>query len=143
MSYHKTQIITDFSIERLFDLVIDIEAYPEFLPWCKSAKILKQTDDFIIADLVIEFKSIRESYRSKVTFIKPDSIDVEMIEGPFRYLNNKWRFSKTQDDKTLLYFEIDFKFNSIILEKIIGIFFDRTVEKLASSFIQRAEHIIK
>ena len=143
MSYHKTEIISDFPADKLFELVLDIESYPIFLPWCKSAKILKRKNNIIIADLVIEFKNICESYTSKVIFNRSDSIDVEMIEGPFKFLLNKWRFSQTDDGKTLLYFEIDFQFNSIILEALIGIFFDRAVEKLACAFLQRADILFK
>jgi coenzyme Q-binding protein COQ10 len=142
MPKHHTNLVTDFSSEDLFNLVLDIQSYPEFLPWCKSAEIIKQTDNIIIAKLNIEFKNINESYTSKVTFEKYNAINVEMVEGPFKFLHNKWQFTKLTSGKTLLTFVIDFQFSSYIMDKLIGIFFDKAVEKMALAFIQRANNTL-
>ena len=76
----------------MFDLVADIEHYPEFLPWCVACRISKTEGSIIWGDLMVGFKVFRETFTSKVTLHAPDRIDVEYIDGPFRYLNNQpWR----------------------------------------------------
>lgn len=141
MPRHKSHHICSYSQQELFALVIDIESYPKFLPWCKDAKIIKQKDNIIIAKLVIEFSNITQSYISKVTFNQPSKIEVEMIEGPFNYLYNKWSFMGLEDGNTKLKFEIDFKFSSKILENLIGLVFDKSVSKLTDAFLSRAAEL--
>src|SRR6202041_2980500 len=85
-----------YSTQQLFDLVIDIERYPEFLPWCRAARILERTESRMLAELVISFKHITESYVSEVTFRRPTSnaddgfIDVKQVRGAFESLENHW-----------------------------------------------------
>jgi ribosome-associated toxin RatA of RatAB toxin-antitoxin module len=79
--------------EQLFDLVADIERYPEFLPWCVGARVRSREGDLVVADLVIGFKVVRERFTSRVKLDRPNlRIDVAYTEGPFRYLNNHWIF---------------------------------------------------
>ncbi|MEI6730919.1 MAG: type II toxin-antitoxin system RatA family toxin, partial [Pseudomonadota bacterium] len=84
--------LSPYSPEQLFDLVIDIEKYPQFLPWCRAARILEKHEDYLVAELIISFKHISESYVSKVTFKRPKSqsdegfINVDIVRGPFSHL---------------------------------------------------------
>ena len=89
---HAEQRILPYSQRQLFDLVADVERYPEFLPWCYAARITKRDGDVFYADLVIGFKVFRERFSSKVTLNRWDSVDVRYLKGPMRYLNNHWRF---------------------------------------------------
>ena len=81
-----------YTREQLFDLVADIERYPEFLPWCVGARIRERRGNEIVADLLIGYKMVRERFTSRVVLSRPDRIDVSYSEGPFKYLNNHWLF---------------------------------------------------
>jgi coenzyme Q-binding protein COQ10 len=128
--------------EQLFDLVADIERYPEFLPWCVAARIRSREGDIIVADLVIGFKMIRERFTS---IVKPDRaghrIDVSYAEGPFRYLNNHWKFLPEGESRTRVDFFVDFEFRSILLQKVIGALFNEAVRRMVAAFEHRAQQL--
>ena len=127
----------------MYDLVMDIEKYPEFLPWCKQAKIVEKiSEENLRADLLINFKSLFEKYRSDVKHGNPASghyfIDVVAIEGPFKKLVNKWEFHEIENEsageKCEVKFFIEFQFNSFLLEKMLGSIFARATEKMMNAF---------
>ena len=93
MPSHRETRFLPYSPEQVFDLVADIERYPEFLPWCRGARVRSRKGNVIVADLMIGFRMIREHYTSKVVLDRPTRIDVEYgHEGPFRKLENHWTF---------------------------------------------------
>ena len=133
-----------FSAKKIHDLVMDIEKYPEFLPWCKQAKIVKIISAHNLqADLLINFKNFFEKYRSDVKHGKDTNdsyfIDVVAIEGPFKSLVNKWKIHELEKEKCQVEFFIEFEFNSIFLTKMIGTIFERAAEKMMNAFEERAK----
>ena len=128
----------------IFDLVMDIEKYPEFLPWCKKAKIVDRiSEDNLQADLVINFKAFTEKYRSDVKFYNQEGvfiIESRAVSGPFKNLHSEWKISADKDDdkNCNIEFYISFSFNSFILEKMIGGIFERASKKMIESFEKRA-----
>ena len=142
MPKHTEILEADYSSKKLYDMVLDVEKYPEFLPWCKAAKITEKDSKKIIAVLVIEFKGITEKYTSKITFEKNKRIHVEMIEGPFKHLINRWEFIEKSKNKTEIKFFIDFEFNNLILGALIGFIFKKAIFKLSNAFIDRAKNIL-
>jgi coenzyme Q-binding protein COQ10 len=148
MTKHKEIRYSSYSPNQLHDLVIDIEQYPEFLPWCSAARILGQEDGFIYGELVISFKSFNGKYISKIESVMPDVdndkniIKVSLVEGPFKYLTNLWCFENDkQMNKTKITFEIDFCFNSIILQSLAGAVFKRALIAMMGAFEQRAAQV--
>jgi len=147
MPFHREQYRSRHSPAELFELVADIEKYPEFLPWVSRARILKRKDKELTADLIIRFKSFSETFTSIVTLNHPENdeaactVDVVLMEGPFDHLRNSWKFVPLPDGGTELFFEIDFKFSSVILEKLIGTMFNNAVKKMVAAFEQRADII--
>lgn len=142
MPRHNLIEYSPHSCRQLYDLVIDVTLYPEFLPWCKAARILAQYDDYFEAELMISFKHIRESYVSKVVGNEADfNIKVEMIRGPFKHLVNEWRFEPCEDGGCNIHFHIDFAFKNIILEKIIGALFSKATQKMVTAFTGRADDL--
>lgn len=128
--------------EQMFDLVSDVEKYPEFLPWCVATRIRSrennETGDTITADMVIGYKLFRERFNSKVVLDRPGMrIDVAYSEGPFRYLNNHWLFLK-DGDGTIVDFYVDFEFRSRLLQKLIGAVFNEAVKIMVHAFEKRA-----
>ncbi len=140
MPTHAEQRILPYRPDQLFDLVADIERYPEFLPWCVAARVRTRTDQEVVADLVIGFKMIRERFTSRVRLDRPNRrIDVAYTEGPFRYLNNHWVFEELPDGATRLDFFVDFEFRSVMLQKIIGVLFNEAVRRMVAAFEARAK----
>jgi len=132
-----------YTKEQLCNLVLDIDSYSDFLPWCIASRINeKNNSNLILADLVIGFKMFREKFTSEVKYTYPDKITVRYIDGPFKYLNNNWNFLNTEDNSvTEVHFDIDFEFKSIFFEKLIGTVFNIAVEKMIDAFEERAKEI--
>ncbi len=139
-----TQIKTlPHKAQHVYQLVMDIEKYPEFLPWCKQARIVRTISNHNLeADLLINFKNFFEKYRSDVKHgYNAESgyfIDVVAIEGPFRKLINQWKFRDLEDGNCSVEFFIEFEFNSIFLSKLLGGFFEKAAEKMMTAFEDRA-----
>lgn len=133
---------TAFSKEQIFALVADIERYPEFLPWCKAARILKkESDNVLLAELVIGFKGITERYTSHVMLEPHHTIHAELVKGPFEHLMNLWKLSDTEDGRTQIDLELEFQFKTKLLDSLIGGLFERASEKMTSAFRERAHEL--
>ena len=133
--------------KNLINLVLDIEKYPEFIPFCYNAKIYKNENkgDFkiIIADLSIGKGPFKDTYRSDVKFNKKDnSIYVKNIDGPLNHLTNIWNF-KEINNMTEVTFDIDFEIKNKFLNTIMSASFQFGLEKIADSFQKRAEDLFK
>lgn len=127
--------------EQLYDLVAGVERYPEFLPWCKAARITRRDGNVFSADLVVAFKMFRERFSSKVTLMPKTGVDVEYVDGPFRYLNNHWRFEAAPDGHCIVDFYVDFEFRSRILQNLIGLLFNEAVSRMVGAFEARARQL--
>src|SRR5690606_18480072 len=128
--------------EQLFDLVADVERYPEFLPWCIGARIRNRSENVIVADLMIGLRMIRERFTRRVTLDREKlRIDVAYTEGPFKYLDNHWVFEPDGHGGTNLDFYVDFEFRSVILQKLIGVVFHEAVKRMVGAFEARAKEL--
>jgi coenzyme Q-binding protein COQ10 len=141
MATHAERRKLPYSAEQLFDLVADVERYPEFLPWCVGARIRERRDNVIVADLLIGFRMIRERFTSKVVLDRPRRIDVAYSEGPFKYLDNHWIFLPQEDGGCIIDFHVDFEFRSRMLQKIIEVLFNEAVRRMVSAFEARARKL--
>ncbi|MBS1102043.1 type II toxin-antitoxin system RatA family toxin [Gluconobacter sp. Dm-62] len=140
MPTHAEQRLIAYTPDQLFDLVADVEKYPQFLPWCVKASIRTQTEQELVADLTIGFGPFRETFTSRVTLERPSRIRVRYEKGPFRYLNNVWTF--TPDPRgCLVDFFVDFEFKSRLLQNAMGVVFNEGVRLMVSAFIKRARDI--
>lgn len=140
MPSHSEQQLSPYSPEQLYALVIDIERYPEFLPWCRAARILERKDNELLAELIISFAHMTERYTSRVVMNHPASIDVTMVKGPFDHLVNRWRFMPKEKGCEIDFF-IDFKFRSRILETLMGSLFAKATDKMVNAFTDRAKKL--
>ncbi len=131
---------------QMFDLVADIERYPEFLPLCEALKIRsrKERDGkvLLLADMTIGYKAIRETFTTQVLLNKAElAIDVKYIDGPFRYLDNRWRFEPAGEGACDVHFFIDYEFKNRLLGSIMGAMFERAFRMFAEAFEARAAKI--
>jgi coenzyme Q-binding protein COQ10 len=141
MPTHAEKKLLPYTREQLFDLVADIERYPEFLPWCVGARIREQKGNEILGDLLIGYKMVRERFTSRVVLSRPDRIDVSYSEGPFKYLHNHWLFLPQPGGGTLIDFYVDFEFRSKMLQKIMEMFFTEAVKRMVAAFEARAHKL--
>ena len=131
--------------EQLIDLVLDIEKYPTFVPFCLDTKVYERNeqDDFllIIADLTIGKGPFKDTYKSDVKFNKKeDSIYVTNLDGPLKHLENKWQF-KEENNFTEVLFEVDFELKNHFLNIIMTKSFQFGLDKIADAFQKRAEEL--
>jgi len=131
------RVAIPYRSEQLFDLVADVDKYPEFLPWCIGATVRSRIDTELVADLRIGFGPFRESFTSRVMLERPHRIRVTYENGPFRYLNNQWVFTDTPKG-TQVDFWVDFEFRNRLLQKAIGVVFSEAVKRMVSAFTKRA-----
>jgi len=135
------------SKENLIKMVLDIEKYPEFVPWCLDAKIHNKNDKVdkieIIADLRIGKSFFNETYKSFVIYDKSlDSVNVTNMEGPLKHLENKW-FFKQKGENSEVDFYVDFELKNKILNMLMIKFFDIGLKKIADAFEKRAIELFK
>lgn len=130
-----------YSAAQMYDLVADVARYPEFLPWCLATRIRSQTDEQIIADMVIGFKMIREKYTSEITLTENHKVEIVYKNGPFKYLNSHWIFEQNSEGGCTIDFYVDFEFKSALLQKIIGTVFNEAVQLMISAFEKRAKSL--
>ncbi len=140
MPTHAEHQIVAFQPEQLFDLVADVGRYPEFLPWCTGARVRSRTDTEVVADLTIGFGPFRESFTSRVALDRPRAVSVRYERGPFRYLNNNWRFLPDPRGTRVEFF-VDFEFRSRLLQSAIGVVFNEAVRRMVNAFLKRARDI--
>lgn len=140
MPTHAEKRVVPYTPKQLFDLVADVERYPEFLPWAVAARITKRQGNVFHADMVVGFKMIRERFSSRVTLTEPNRVDVVYLDGPFRYMNNHWIF-EPHEDGCLIDFYVDFEFRSRMLQRMIGVLFNEAVRRLVSAFEARARQL--
>ena len=136
----------NYSKDQMFDLVADIDRYYEFLPWCNNSKIINTSikDDIkiVIADLEIGYDQFVYTYRSEVKLHKDKSeINVRNLDGPFKYLENNWKFVTVNEYKCEIQFKIDFELNITLFDILMRKFFDLAFQKMVDAFISRANEI--
>jgi len=130
-----------FTPDQIYDLVADVEKYPEFLPWCVAARVLSQSDTEITADLIIGYKVLRETFRSRVHLTPKTRIEVDYINGPFHYLNNHWEFTEAENGGTDIDFHIDFQFKNSFFQSGMQLVFESAFNQMLNAFEKRAHQI--
>jgi coenzyme Q-binding protein COQ10 len=139
MKVHTESRVLPYTPEQMFDLVADVGRYPEFLPWCVGVRIREKGENWLLADLMIGFKMVRERFTSRVTLDRAAlGIDVSYVDGPFRHLRNHWTFSPHGDGHCRIDFHLEFEFSSVLLQKLIGVLFHEAVRRMVSAFEIRA-----
>ena len=137
--------IIDKKKEKLIEFVLDIEKYPEFIPFCLDSKVYERKEKgdkiFIIADLTIGKGPFNDTYKSDVRFDKKtDTIHVTNIEGPLAHLQNNWKFVE-KNNMTEVYFDVDFEIKNKFLNMLMEKSFEYGLNKIADAFQDRAETI--
>ena len=132
---------------QMFDLVADVERYPEFVPLCQALKVRQRTpkDDgteVVVADMTVSFKLVRETFTSRVTLDRPNlKILVEYLRGPFSNLENRWSFEPKSETECDVGFFLNYEFKSRMLAILMGSMFDAAFSRFAAAFEKRADQV--
>jgi coenzyme Q-binding protein COQ10 len=137
MPRHTEKRLLPYTPEQLFDLVADVGRYQEFLPWVAATRIRANSDTEMVADLVVGFGALKETFTSRVRKERPRTIDIDYVEGPLKYLHNSWKF-RAAPGGSEVDFCVDFAFRSRIFEAIAGQMFDRALRRMINAFEERA-----
>jgi coenzyme Q-binding protein COQ10 len=131
----------------MFNLVADVEHYPEFVPLCRSLRVRNRARDaegrdVIVADMTVAYKLVRETFTSRVTLDRPKlEILVEYLEGPFRKMNNRWSFHPVGEDACEVEFFINYEFRSRTLGVLMGAMFEAAFRRFSAAFERRADEV--
>jgi coenzyme Q-binding protein COQ10 len=141
MTQHTEVKTLPYTAEQLYNLVSEVDKYPEFLPWCKSSRITKREGEVFYADLIIGFKMVSEKFTSKVICKNNNHIFIDYLSGPMKYLKNSWDFKDNGDGSCTIEFFVDFKFKNFVFQKLAGVFFDDIFKRMVTAFEMRAEEL--
>ena len=134
------------SVDDMFALVADIEAYPQFVPLCEKLAVRGTSSEggreVLVADMTVGYKAIRETFTTRVVLDRAQStILADYLDGPFRHLNSVWTFRPDGADACIVGFAIDYEFRSRLLSALMGSVFDRAFRKFSSAFEARADRV--
>jgi coenzyme Q-binding protein COQ10 len=136
--HHHERKALPFSAAQMYDLVTDVSRYAEFLPWVAAVRVRSDSEEEMLADLVVGFKSLKESFSSRVLKTPKSKVVVDYLDGPMRHLHNQWLFEDS-DDGCIVDFTVDFAFQNRLFEALAGQYFNTALRKMTDAFVQRAE----
>ena len=128
----------NIDIQTIFNLINDIESYPNYLPWCTSTEVMKESDNVILGKIYISKSFIKWDFTTKNTIVKNESISLEFVDGPFENLDGKWLFTAIDNHNTRVSLEINYKFKSSLIELSIEPIFTSIMNSILKSFVQQA-----
>jgi ribosome-associated toxin RatA of RatAB toxin-antitoxin module len=130
-----------YTAEAMYQLVADVETYPEFLPWCRSAGIQQSEGDEVLARIDIARGPVRSSFTTRNWFRPGESIRMSLVQGPFKRLEGEWRFTPLGEDGSKIELRLEFDFSSGLLQATVGKVFQRIAETMVEAFCRRAHSI--
>lgn len=137
MPKHQETRHLPYTCEQMFDLVADVKRYPEFLPWVSAMRVRRDGDTETLADMIVGFKGLRETFTSRVDKKRPERISVDYVDGPLKYLRNDWVF-RPEADGCAVDFTVDFAFKNRVFEMLAGQVFGQALRRMIGAFETRA-----
>lgn len=137
---HKSALVPHSAAE-MYDLVNDFLAYPDFLPWCESTRLISRTETELCGEIVVARVGIRQAFSTCNTLYENERVDIELKDGPFRKLTGGWRFTPLREDASKVELELDFEFSGKLIDKAFGAVFERIANSLVDSFCKRAGEV--
>ena len=131
-------VLVEYAAENMFELVDGVEAYPQFLPWCRSTHVKERTHDVTLALIEIDYRGVRQSFATRNVKITPEWMHIKLQEGPFRQLVGHWHFKPLGAGACKVEFRLEYEFSSRVLEKVIGPVFGHIASSMVDAFVRRA-----
>ena len=140
MPSHRETRHLPYSPEQMFDLVADVKRYPEFLPWVSAMRVRRDSATETLADMIVGFKGLRESFTSRVEKERARRIHVDYVNGPLKFLRNEWQF-RPDGAGCAVEFAVDFQFKNRVFEMLAGQVFGQALRRMISAFETRAAQL--
>lgn len=131
--------LVPFSAQQMYQLVDDISAYPEFLPWCGGAEEHKRDENQVQASVTIQKGAINKAFTTQNRLHKPNLIELQLLDGPFKTLKGFWRFDALSEHACKVTFDLDFEFSNKLVGLAIGPIFNQVANTFVDSFVERAK----
>ena len=141
MPHHHERRTLPHSAAQMYDLVADVKRYPEFLPWVSAIRVRQDGETEMLADMVVGFKALCETFSSRVLKVPKTSIVVDYLDGPMKHLHNNWKFENLPNGGSTVDFTVDFSLRNRVFEALAGQFFDSALRKMTGAFIERADDL--
>jgi len=133
--------IVGYSAQEMYDLVENVEAYPEFLPWCRSARVVERKDGFTVAALSVGLKGINQSFTTENVNTPGESIRMRMVEGPFSSFRAAWKFRALEAHAAKIEFSMDYELSGGVVGKVLAPLFDHIADTMVDAFSHRARSV--
>jgi ribosome-associated toxin RatA of RatAB toxin-antitoxin module len=141
MTVVQKSALVKFSALQMFELVNDIESYPQFLPWCSGSRIIKRGDDFVEAELLINKGGFKKSFSTRNRIDLGGKITVSLLDGPFSHLEGVWNFMPLREDASKISLDLEFEMSSKLASLAFGAVFNQICNTMVSSFTSRAKEV--
>lgn len=130
-----------YTAEAMYQLVADVETYPEFLPWCRSAKVRQNDGQEVQASLEMARGPVRKWFTTRNRLYHGEAIHMSLVDGPFKHLQGEWRFTPLGDDGSKIELHLEFDFSSALLKATVGPVFNHIAESMVAAFCKRAHEV--
>ena len=130
-----------FSAERMYDLVNDVRAYPEFLPWCGQTEVIEDNESEMVARICVKKGAVNQSFVTKNSLIRPSEIRLTLVEGPFRWLKGSWHFHALDATACKVELILDFELKRAFAGMALGAIFSQATSTMVDAFCKRAHHL--
>ncbi len=137
---NKTKTVS-YNPEQMFNLVNDIDAYASFLPWCANSKATERNDDTVKGTIDISIAGVNKSFTTKNTLKQGQSIEMNLVDGPFKHLHGIWQFTHADNGGTKVSFNLDYEFSNKLLAMMIGPLFHQIASAMLDAFCDQARKI--
>jgi ribosome-associated toxin RatA of RatAB toxin-antitoxin module len=137
---HKS-VLVGYSAERMYDLVERVEDYPQFLPWCGDVQVERPDDATLTASIAIRYHGINQKFTTRNQNVRPVSMKMVLVDGPFKHLEGSWIFRPLREDACKIEFELQYEFSNALFDQIIGPVFGMIANSFVDSFCKRAEAV--
>ena len=137
----KKSALVTHTANQMYDLVNDVESYPEFLPWCRSTKLLSHNENEMCAELEVARVGIRQKFSTCNTLHPHERIDLRLKDGPFRNLQGSWRITPLREDACKVELELEFEFSGKLINTAFGAVFNQIANTLVDAFCKRADEV--
>tara|TARA_B100001115_G_C15592093_1_gene283236 strand:+ start:70 stop:516 length:447 start_codon:yes stop_codon:yes gene_type:complete len=140
-SFRKT-VLVQHTAQAMFELVDDIENYPEFLPWCGKSEVLHRDSGKVDATLEINFYGVKQAFTTRNDISQgPTIMKIGLLKGPFKHLSGQWSFKPLGEEACKVEFSINYAFSSLVLTNLLGPVFEKITGTLVQAFVERANTI--
>ena len=141
MALIEKSVLVEYSAQQMFDLVDQIERYPEFLPWCGGTRVKAREETMVLATIDIDYLHLKQSFTTKNTMQAPHTIQMHLHEGPFQQLDGQWHFVALSFEACKVDLRLQYEFSSKLMETLVNPVFSLIAGALVDAFVVRAEKV--